>query len=186
MTAENKGFHPNVIQEYQKKMEKRNQRYLIIDSEDNSDEYKNFYFIGEYEGKEVLYDAVVYTLRLHHNSELYEIAENKAATRFPEYKQLKDEEDENVDIAKLDDLEEEVGLYMAEVMMDLEDEGEVRVSEHVELDPHIDFGVGLDAALNVDKVTPAVISKFVKDYNEKTLQLDETLYTFQLEEEDEE
>lgn len=185
MSADNKGFDPNVIQEYREKMKKHNKSYVIIDSEDNSDEYKNFYFIGESEGKEVLYDAVVYTLRLHHNSELYEIAEHKAATRFPEYKQIKYEEDENGDLAALDDLEEEIGLYMAEVMMELEDEGEVRVSEHVELDPHIDFGVGLDAALNVDKVTPAVISKFVKDYNEETLQLDDTLYTFQLEEEDE-
>ena len=167
MTAVNKAFDPQLVQEYRDKMKKRNRNYMIVDSEDNSDEYVNFYFIGMYEGKEVIYDAVIYTLRLHHNSELYEIAEHRAAKHFPEYKQIKYEEDENGDLAALDDLEEEIGLYMAEVMVELEEEGEVKVKEHVDLDPHIDFGIGLDAALNVEKITPAVITKFVNDYNEE-------------------
>lgn len=184
MTAVNKGFDPQIVQEYREKMKKKNQNYIVIESEDNSDEYVNFYFVGMYEGKEVIYDAVIYTLRLHHNSELYEIAEHKAAKHFPEYKQIKYEEDENGDLATLDDLEEEIGLYMAEVIMELEEEGEIQVKEHVDLDPHVDFGIGLDAVLNVDKITPAVISKFVKDYNEDTLELDDASYSFQLEEDE--
>lgn len=186
MTAVNKGFDPQLVQEYRNKMAKKNQHYLIAESEDNSDEYVNFYFIGRYEGKDVIYDVVMYTLRLHHNSELYEIAEHRAARHFPEYKSIKYEEDENGDLEALDDLEEEIGLYMAEVMMQLEEDGEVKVKEHIEIDPHIDFGIGLDVALNVEKITPAVIAKFVKEYNEDSLKLDETLYSFQLEEEDEE
>ncbi|UII31549.1 hypothetical protein LVD17_24960 [Fulvivirga ulvae] len=185
MTAVNKGFDPQLVQEYREKMKKKSRNYMIVESEDKSDDYVNFYFIGMYEGKEVIYDAVIFTLRLHHNSELYEIAEHRAAQHFPEYKQIKYEEDENGDLAALDDLEEEIGLYMAEVIMELEEEGEVKVKEHVEIDLHIDFGIGLDVALNVDKITPEVISRFVKDYNEDTLELDETLYSFQLEEENE-
>ena len=185
MTVVNKGFDPQLVQEYREKMKKQNRNYMIIESEDNSDEYVNFYFLGMYEGKEVIYDAVIYTLRLHHNSELYEIAEHKAAQHFPEYKQIKYEEDENGDLATLDDLEEEIGLYMAEVIMELEEEGEVKVKEHVDLDPHIDFGIGLDAVLNVEKITPEVISGFVNDYNDDSLELDDTLYSFQLEEENE-
>lgn len=185
MTAVNKGFDPQLVQEYRDKMKKRNRNYIIVESEDNTDEYVNFYFIGMYEGREVIYDAVIYTLRMHHNSELYEIAEHKAAQHFPEYKQIKYEEDENGDLAALDDLEEEIGLYMAEVIMELEEEGEVKVKEHVETDPHIDFGVGLDVALNVDKITHDVITRFVNDYNDDTLVLDEGLYSFQLEEENE-
>lgn len=185
MTAPNKGFSQEVIADYRRKMEAKNQNFLIVESEDNSEEYVNFYFIGKYEGKEVLYDAVIYTLRLHYHSELYEIAEHKAAQRFPNFKNIKYEEDENGDLKALNSEQEEIGLFMAEIMMELEDEEAVKVQEHIEIDPHLDFGIGLDAALNVQEIDKKVISKFVKDYNAGTLQLDDTMYTF-VEEEDSE
>lgn len=185
MKAPNKGFSQEVIADYRRKMEAKNQNFLIVESEDNSEEYVNFYFIGKYEGKEVIYDAVIYTLRLHYHSELYEIAEHKAAQRFPNFKNIKYEEDENGDLKALNSEQEEIGLYMAEIMMELEDEEAVKVQEHIEIDPHLDFGIGLDAALNVQIINKKVISQFVKDYNSGTLQLDETLYTF-VEEEDSE
>lgn len=185
MEQTNKGFNPEVIAEYRRKMETRKKPYLIVESEDNSEEYVNFNFIGSYEGKEVIYDAVIFTLRLHYNSELYEIAEHKAAKRFPNFKNIRYEEDENGDLKALNSEQEEIGLFMAEVMMELEEEESVQVQEHVELDPNVDFGVGLDAALNVDKVSDKVIQRFVEQYNAGTLQLDDTLYTFAEEEDSE-
>jgi len=184
MVPVNKGFEPDVINEYKKKMSNSGKNYIVADSEDNSDEYINFYFIGMYEGKEVVYDAVIYTLRLHYNSELYEIAEHKAAKFFPEFESIRYKEDENGDLEILDDKEEEIGLYMAEVIMELEEDGEVKVREHVELDPNIDFGVGLDVGLHVDEVNEKVISQFVKDYNEDNVKLDDTYYTFQTKDEE--
>lgn len=184
MHQNNKGFNSDHIKAFNDQLKLVNKRYLEKNEEDNSDEYVNFSFIGMYEGKEVIYDAALYTLRLHHNSEVYEIAEHKAAQRFPEFKKIKYQEDENGDLQTLDSLEEEIGLYMAEVMMELEEEETVKVSEHVEIDPHIDYGVGLDIGLNVEKITPKVIEKFIKDFNEETLKLDETLYSFQTEDED--
>ncbi len=184
MKTVNSGFDPEVIQEYREKIKQTDQEFVIVDSEDNSDEYINFYFIGMYEGREVIYDAVIYTLRLHHSSELYEVAEHRAAKHFPEFKKIKYEEDENGDMEALDDLEEEIGLFMAEVIMELEEEDEIKVSEHVEVDPHIDFGIGLDVALNVEEITHEVIAKFVKEYNEDSLQLDKTAYSFQLHDEE--
>lgn len=183
MINENKGFDPVTIQEYRNKMESRNKNFLIIESEDNSDEYMNFFFIGKHEGKEVLYDAVIYTLRLHYQSELYEIAEHKAAKRFPNFKSVQYEEDENGDLKAPDREQEEIGLYMAETMMELEEEEAVKVQEHVEKDTNLDFGIGLDVALNVNAIDEQVISRFVKQYNEGTLSLDKTLYSF-VEEED--
>lgn len=180
MVILNEGFNQAVIEEYRERINASGRDYLIEDSEDNSDEYVNFFFIGKFEGKEVIYDAAVYTLRLHHESELYEIAEHEAAVRFPKYKGIDYHEDENGDLMALDDQEEEIGLYMAEIMMNLEEEGEVKVQEHLELDTNVDFGIGLNAALNVDVITPEVISKFIKEYNEGILQLDDTLYTFQM------
>lgn len=184
MVIINEGFNPAVLEEYKERITASGRNYLIEHSEDNSDEYVNFFFIGNFEGKEVIYDASVYTLRLHHESELYEIAEHQAAVHFPKFNGIHYREDENGDLMALDDSEEEIGLYMAEIMMNLEDEGEVKVQEHLELDTNVDFGIGLNAALNVDTITPEVISKFIKDYNEDMLQLDDTFYTFQMKDDD--
>lgn len=185
MTQANKGFSPEKIAELRRNMQSKKQNYIIIESEDNNDEYVNFFFIGNYEGKEVIYDAVIYTLRLHYHSELYEIAEHKAAQRFPNFKNIKYEEDENGDLKALNSEQEEIGLYMAEIMMELEDEEAVKVQEHIEIDPHLDYGIGLDVALNVQTIDHKVITGFINDFNAGQLELDETLYTF-VEEEDSE
>lgn len=172
----NPGFDSQVIKEHQAKMGGKG--FYIVDSEDNSNEYVNFFFVGIYENKEVLFDAAIYTLRLSHNSELYEIAEHEAAKRFPGYKNIIYEENENDDLSEPEGDEEEIGLFMAELMMELEEEGDVKVAEHVEIDTNIDFGVGLDVALNVDQITEDVISSFIKNYNKGTLELDSTMYAF--------
>ncbi|MEX2235625.1 MAG: hypothetical protein WD824_25940 [Cyclobacteriaceae bacterium] len=132
-----------------------------------------------YEGKEVIYDTVVYTLRLQHESELFEIAEHRAAQHFPEYKKITYEEDENGNLAPLDPLEEEIGLYIAEVIMELEEEEAVKVREHVDLDINTDFGVALDVGIHRETITPDEIQKFIRDFNEDTLDLDENLCSFQ-------
>jgi len=175
----NEGFDPKIIADYRNKMQRLGIDFLMDEEDENSDEYAHFYFIGKFEGKEVVYDAVIYTLRLHHESEVYEIAEHRAAQHFPQFKKITYEEDENGNLEALDPLEEEIGLFMAEVIMELEEEGTVKVKEHVEIDPHAEFGVSLDVGLHREKITPQVIQKFIKDFNEDNLQLDESLYSFQ-------
>jgi hypothetical protein len=176
---QNKGFDPDEINEYKTKMTSLGKIYLLDDEDESTDEYSHFYFIGRFEGREVIYDAVIYTLRLHHESELYEIAEHRAAQHFPQFKKISYDEDENGNMEALDPLEEEIGLYMAEVIMELEEEDAVKVKEHIEIDSNSEFGVSLDIGLQVEKITPKVIEKFIKDYNEDNLKLDETLYSFQ-------
>lgn len=175
---ENKGFDPNTIEEYKNKMKALGTAYLE-EEDDRNDEYKHFYFIGLYEGREVIYDTVMYTLRLHHESELFEIAEHRAAQHFPEYSKITCEEDENGNLAALDPLEEEIGLYIAEVIMELEEEEAVKVREHVELDADTDFGVSLDVGLQREKIAYQDMEKFIRDFSEDTLNLDENLYSFQ-------
>src|SRR5687767_14600744 len=175
----NKGFDPDVIRDYALKMKALGLEYLPDEEEESTNEYAHFYFIGKFEGKDVVYDTAIYTLRLHHESELYEIAEHRAAQHCPEYKKITYEEDENGNLAALDPLEEEIGLYMAEVIMSLEEEDAVKVKEHVDMDANADFGVSLDVGLHVDKIGPKVIEKFIKDFNEDNLRLDDTLYSFQ-------
>ncbi len=176
----NLGFDKITIADYQLKMKAQGKYFLPV-VEDNSDEYFHFYFIGHHDGKEVIYDTVLYTLRLQHESELYEIAEHRAAQRFPQYKKLAYEEDENGNLKTLDAVEEEIGLYMAEVILELQEEEEVKVQEHVMKDENAEFGIGLDIGLHIEKVTPKVIEKFIVDFNEGKLVLDDTLYSFQTE-----
>jgi hypothetical protein len=155
------------------------------DAEDElTDEYAHFYFLGFHDGKEVLFDTVLYTLRMQHESELFEIAEHKAAQHFPGYKKIQYEEDENGNLKALDNLEEEIGLYMAEVIMELEEEGEIKVKEHADLDIHHDCGIGLDVGLHIDKVTPQIIESFIRDFNADKLVLDPGHYSFQTQSEE--
>ena len=84
-SEENKGYDPATIRDYAARMKADGRPYLLDKDDENTDEYVHFYFVGKYEGREVIYDAVIYTLRLHHESELYEIAEHRAAIHFPDY-----------------------------------------------------------------------------------------------------
>lgn len=179
MTTINEGFDPKTIKEYKSKMNA--QGFFVEDSEDNGDEYVNFIFVGEYKGKEVIYDAVIYTLRLNHHSELYEIAEEQTSDKYPEFNSMTYSVDENGDLNKLSEKEEEIGLFMTELILELEDEGEVKVKEHVDVDTSVDFGISLDVGLNVIEVSDDVIADFIKDYNANTLKLDDTLYAFETE-----
>ena len=160
--------------------------YILLNRVKRYSYASNFYFIGKHEGKEVIYDAAIYTLRLQHSSEIHELAEQKVSEKYPDFKSISYDEDENGDIAPLSDLDEEIGLYLTEVMDELEEEEAVKVQEHVDVDENSDFGIGLDVGLHVDAITPKVIEKFIKEYNDGSLKLDKTYYSFQFEDEDEE
>lgn len=185
-TLINKGFDSGVIQDYKKRMEANGRTFLVDENDDdNNEEYLHFYFIGKNEnGTEVIYDAVMYTLRMQHESEMFEIAEHRAANHFPDYKKIAYEEDENGDLSTLDSREEEIGLYMAEVILELEEEETVKVQEHVDLDDRVDFGIALDIGLHVESITPEFVEKFIHDFNTDSLQLDDTFYSFQTSEEE--
>jgi len=179
----NERTDPIIIEEYKAKIKASGKLYVVDAQDENTEEYAHFYFIGLFEGKEVVYDVVLYTLRLQHESEMFEIAEHRAAKHFPQYKKIAYEEDENGNLETLDPLQEEIGLFMAEVIMELEEDEAVKVKEHIEIDDKADLGIGLDVGLHVSEITPDVINKFIRNFNDDTLQLDETLYSFQTQDE---
>jgi len=177
MSTINEGYNPDTIKIYKSKLNAEG--FMLTELEDNGDEYVNFMFVGSFKGREVIFDAVIYTLRLNHHSELYEIAERRTSEKYPEFNSMTYSVDENGDLDELTEKEEEIGLYMTELILELEDEGEIKVKEHVDVDTSLDFGVGLDIGLNVDEVTNEVIADFVANYNSNTLKLDDTLYAFE-------
>jgi hypothetical protein len=180
----NSGYDLKVIDQYREKIVAAKKSYILDESDENTDEYAHFYFIGIHKDAEVIFDCILYTLRFQHESELFDIAEHRAAQHFPQYKKIQYEEDENGNLKALDDLEEEIGLYMAEVMVELEEEGDVKVKEHVDLDLGHEFGIGLDAGLNVEVITPELIERFIMDFNSDNLKLDNSLYSFQMNNDD--
>jgi len=175
----NPGFDPAVLAEYKKRIDSTGRLFIYDDKDEHSEEYAHVYFIGVHEDKAVIFDAVIYTLRLQHESEMFEIAEHRAAQHFPNYKKITYDEDENGNLETLDDEEEEIGLFMAEVILELEEDDQVKVKEHIDQDVHVDFGIALDIGLYVEEITPDVIDTFIRNFNNDTIQLDPTLYSFQ-------
>lgn len=180
----NPGYDPQEIQKIKNACQQQNQSYIINDNEPQGEEFAHFLFVGIHEGQEVIFDAVLYTLRLHHSSVLYEMAEEKTAEHFPNYKRWDFEEDENGELTLPEDLDEEAENFKAEVMTELEDSDAVKVKEYVHVDTDFDYGVALEACLHVDEVTDEVIDKFVNDFKSNKLVLDTTLYSFKHEEDE--
>lgn len=184
MQFANPGFDPKNIEQLSADLAKSGKPYKVVPDPGNSEEFINFLFLGMFEGKQVIYDAALYTLRLHHSSEVYELAEHEAAKKFPNFKGINYEEDEEGNLKPLSSEEEEIGWFITEIIMELEEEEAVKVQEFIDIDTNHDYGVGLDAALNVDEINDKVIRKFIKEFNDDTLVLDETLYSFQTEEDE--
>jgi hypothetical protein len=115
---------------------------------------------------------------------VYELAEHEAAKKFPNFKGINYEEDENGNMKPLSSEEEEVGWFITEIIMEMEEEETVKVQEFIDIDTNHDYGIGLDAAINVESISEKTISKFVQEFNEDTVVLDDTLYSFQTEEDE--
>jgi hypothetical protein len=179
----NSGYDPQVIAEFRNKLTRSGKVYLTTNEDENSEECIHFQFIGRDRGREVIFDTVMYTLRMQHESELFEEAEHRAAKHFPNYKKITYEEDENGNLELLDSDEEAIGLFMAEVILELEDEEAIKVKEHVDTDYRVDFGIALDVGLHVSEITEEVIARFIHEFNQGTLRLDPTLYSFQTQQE---
>jgi hypothetical protein len=177
-------FDEKSIGKVKEEMKAMGSAYVINETDDNSDDYLEFLFIGKHNGTEMLFDAALYTLQLHHESELYDEAEKQAMKRFPEYRDLVNKGVEIREGMLPAKLEEEIGIFITETMLDLEEEESVKVKEHMELDEELEARVGIDVCLNVDKVTPAVVEKFISDFNAGQLRLDPTLYSFESDESD--
>ncbi len=170
----NEGFDPNEIAELKKECEQEGQNYVIVEDEDgmnDSGEFAHFQFVGKHEGKEVIYDAVMGTLRLNHSSLVFEEAEIRMKKAYPNYIEI----DKRKPNYKVD---EDMELMLEEIIEELEEEEDFKVAEFIEVETDFEYGIGLDIALNVEEIDNEVITKFVNDFNSGNLTLDSTLYSF--------
>ena len=187
MSIKNAGYDPAEIAQLKQECENEDSIFVYFEDEEDfghsNDEYAHFQFVGDYKGQEVIYDAVIYTLRLHHSSLVYEAAEKKAMKSFPLYVPMENR-DENYKAN--DALDEEVELMITELIEEIEENEEIKVQENVEVDEDFEYGVGLDVCLNVEEIDDEVVENFINDFLAGTLKLDKTLYSFSGEEDDDE
>jgi hypothetical protein len=175
----NKGFDPEEIAQLKAECQQEGQNYVIVEDEDgmnDSGEFAHFQFVGKHNGQEVIYDAVMGTLRLNHSSLVFEEAEKRMKKSYPDYVEV-DKRKPNYKA------NEDMELMLEEIIEELEEEETIQVAETLEIDEDFEYGIGLDIALNVEEIDGDVITKFVNEFNAGTLKLDPTLYSFMSEEE---
>lgn len=152
-------------------------------SEEQNEEAAFFFFAGIHKGKEVIFDVFMMPLALHYMALAEEIADQEVQKLFPEYQGY--ENADRLPEKKMDEIWEK----KAEIMAEIEAEGDLKVQEFIEIDDteieeaKDDLIVMLTVVLNIDEVSKQTIDKFVKEYKNNTFQLDENLYSFSIEDE---
>jgi hypothetical protein len=145
--------------------------FYIDDEDEPTEECVHFYFLAKQNGEEVICDCVLYTLRLHHESEMHEEAEARVYEKFADYLES---------TVESPDKEQEIGMMMAEILVELEEEEAIKVQEHIELDSDNPVGLGMDVGLNVPAISNEVMVKFISEFRAGAVKLDDALYSFQI------
>ena len=183
-TYKNEGYDPEEISALKDECQQEGKSFVFVEDDDldvlEEGECAHIQFPGKYQGEEVIFDALVYTLRLHHSSLVYEMALEQVRKTYPEYVPP---EDRKASYKITPELEEEAETALTEIIDEIEETETVKVQEHVDVDMESDYGIALDVCLNVDEVTDDVIEDFIKKFTSNTLSLDTTLYSFTNEEE---
>ena len=176
---ENLGFDPVEIEALREEAKMAQRNFVYNNDEPNSEEFIHFFFIGKHEGKDVIYDAALYTLRFEHAGLLYEMAEEEAKKQYPDYEPYELEFDEEGNPLMPENFDPEIEDFKLQVMEDLQENDSVKVQERLNIDPDFEYGVGLEAVLNIEEVTETAVSQFIDSFNAGTLKLDDTLYSFE-------
>ena len=181
-TPTNPGFSAEEIQQLKDQCTQAKKSFIVIEDDDlptgNEKEMVHIQFVCHFNKQEVIYDAILCTLQLHYASAIYEAAEQEAIHHFPLYVPIENRDETYVENESLD---EEVEVMILEIIDELEENDEIKVSEYIEIDENFDFGIGLEAALYVPSLEDEVIEKFITDFNGGTLSLDPSRFSFRSE-----
>jgi hypothetical protein len=162
----NAGYNPENISQIKQAAAHAGFSFVLNDQQEEQDEQSAyFFFVGKNDGKEVIFDTFIYTLRAEYELQLHELAESRLLEKFP-------------NLASVDDANEDQLIYFDMLLDDIEQEDEISVVEFINTDEAVDFGVSIDVCLNVDEITPEVIEKFVQDFNADKLDLSDEEYSF--------
>ncbi|WP_221391892.1 hypothetical protein [Dyadobacter sp. NIV53] len=176
----NPGFDPEEIAQLKRECKAERLNFVYVsdefeDEEEENNEHAHVQFVGYYKEKEVVYDALIYTLRLHHSTLVYDAALERLKKTMPDYISP-DERLENDTSDPEED--EEAEILLTEFIEEIEENEEISVREHVETDDQFEYGIGLEVGLNKTEINEKVINDFILRFNSGRLQLDSTLYSF--------
>lgn len=175
----NPGFDPEEIAQLKEECKTENANFIYVEDEFEDDsennEHAHVQFVGTYKDQEVIYDALIFTLRLHHSTLVYDEALERLKKEMPNYISP-DERPANYKIS--DEQEDEAELLLTEFIEEIEENEEITVREHVEIDDQFEYGVGLEVGLNKTEINDKIISDFIKAFTAGKVELDPTLYSF--------
>jgi hypothetical protein len=180
----NQGLEPEVIRNFREELTASGKSFRYIEEDEVSTDMAEFMFIGMHKGKEVIFDCLLGTLRLAYESNLHELAEAKTKEKYPEYKGFEFEVDDNGNAISDGEESEEVEEYKAYAMFEIEEAGLANVAESVSPDESFEFGIGMEAYLNVAEITEETIDQFILDFNNGNLKLDPVQYSFESEDDE--
>ena len=80
--------------------------------------------------------------------------------------------------------DEEAEILLTEFIEEIEENEEISVREHVEVDDKFDYGIGLEVGLNKTEINEKIINDFIIRFNSGRLQLDTNVYSFSNEDEE--
>lgn len=184
-TYKNDGYRPDEINALKDECRQTGRSFVYVEDDElevlESGECAHIQFVGKDDGQDVIFDGLIYTLRLHHSSMVYEMAVEQVKKTYPGYQPP----EERAPGYRIDaEKEEEVEEVLTELIEELEDTEAVKVKEHVELDRGFEYGIGIDVCLNAEDINDEVIEQFISQFNANTLRLDQTLYSFSSDEEE--
>lgn len=161
----NVGYNPENISQIKQAAAHAGFSFVLNDQQEQDDQSAYFFFVGKNDGKEVIFDTFIYTLRAEYELQLYELAESRLQEKFPNLKNVEDATEDQLN-------------YLDMIVDDIEQEDEITVVEFINIDEAVDFGVSIDVCLNVETITPEIIEKFVQDFNADKLDLSDEEYSF--------
>ncbi len=169
----NTGFSKEEINKIDAAAQGENQSFIYQENVERSDEFASIFFTAKYKGKDVVFDAFVYTLEMEFVSNIYDAAKDAVLEEHPEHEGKDFDEDEGAHV----DLMEEYSVELAK-------DEDFQVCEFIDYDEDVDYGVSMDVCLNIPEVTTAQIEKFVSAFKAGTYEPDKTFYAFDWNDED--
>lgn len=157
---------------------KAGRNFIFTPGEDRDDEQAYFLFVSTYDGEECVFDSMMTTLQSEYVINILEEAMNMTIERYPQYKD-----------ADFNALEGEHIDIMEEIAQDLTEDDDFRLQEYYEVDETEEGSVKqLTVCLKRETITDKDIANFVSEFirtKGQDIELDETLYAFSLDDEEE-
>ncbi len=133
----------------------------------------SFMFLGKFEGKEMLFDAFMMTLIQDYRMNITEQTEERMLNLYPEL-----EEESYDDFTELQK-DEYDNIFESIYRSDL-----IKVQENITVHPsNSGECMELDITLDVRKIDDKVIQDFIRNFNAKSLELNENLRSFDIDDE---